>query len=913
LNKKIIIAVCTLVLTALPFLLFTNSAAAASQRSIISFTTYYSFQPSGNSFTNTQVTGQNIFNFHVQGVSGDPGPRQPLNNAVLKLESQKQLEWSVPPATIAGPPVYQWSFGSITELNYPQGLSAGVNEDNVTFTPGFDVSRSADKTQFTSSGTQTVTITVIPREKISYLSIYTELMENSLVKTTNITPVENATPGAELKKDGSQFYLAIQNPSIGTPYTYEVKTDVVLKPGVEAVQFMPQVGVSAQETIDQGTVSNSPITRPSRWGEWTWSSDGDNIWNWLELQGKNVTFPLIYKASKNIGVILFDEESVYSVDGKDFTDQTVTGSKSWSAFLANPVVNDISTGEPLNTGIIVSPQLSLDSQLRLNLVSSGETVHDSPVYQWSYPDLSGSTGAFTSVDSPENAVTFAPGFDASRTFNSDSFAASGSQIVRIAVTPHKQGVLIIGLRAPENDQVDPRIAISSPVNSGTVITPDNHFLLMVVQNVEIGKKYEYEVAINVTLKGGISNVRYVPVVLVGIADNIILRSPVVTISFSYTMPGLGNWNLQTQGNYVWRAEETTGNVIKFNGYSIPPPPPPPANHQTTAEALPLPSQKTPEQIVTANILTLIIGSLFLLMSAFFNSSIKDNYRLLQAWIRRNKKLSEANSKEEEQSHKFHLKDYLTFSALVIFTALINTFTKLPSDLPEFFSAFVPSLVCVTILTLGYAGIQVLLSNHRFLVPATIRLYFIALFFALIFVVFVWVVKYPPLLIYGFVGGYFALSRKKILGPRQRVRVIFLSVAAILFISISSFFLRQWVHQDSAGFWQVILDNILAKLCCSGLLGLVLYLLPFDFMDGARLRAWNFWAWLFTFYVAMFAFFYFVIVDRSDIRQAMTSDLSVGVYIFMGICILAGMASWLFFKIRTRPIKAPVLANKIELN
>jgi hypothetical protein len=363
-------------------------------------------------------------------------------------------------------------------------------------------------------------------------------------------------------------------------------------------------------------------------------------------------------------------------------------------------------------------------------------------------------------------------------------------------------------------------------------------------------------------------------------------------------------------------------TVKFPRYVKPAPPAPVAtptptpisSNFTTAEALQTTDQKTIEQTGSASIFALIITVLFLLISTFFNSTLKSNYSIIQGWAARItlrlklNRLGLTKPENEEGIHKYEVRDYLEFLALLLINALISTFIKLPPDISGFIISFIPSFIIGTIITTAYAGAQVLVSNQRYQVPSAIRMYLIAILVATLFAVFTWVLKYPPILIYGFVGGYFALSLKKQPNTPQRARMILLSVVVILSISVISFYARGPVHQGAVTLWGNILDNTLAKLCCGGLLGLVLYLLPFDFMDGARLKAWNFWIWLITFYIAVFTFAFFVIIKDDNLVTALESEQSIGVYLFMGICILIGLSSWLFFRLRFGRAKAASSEN-----
>ena len=199
----------------------------------------------------------------------------PVMDATLTLTNAPQFN-RVNPET-PGPP-YQWFFGDIPEgWEGVEGV-VGFHDYQDTYTPGFDVSRSATPTVFSGPGTQTLTVTVIPRNPPGNVNIDVRVSEDEHVIPT-ITSAVAVTAGAEvvyLAPDGHQAFITIPVPVDGTPYTLEITTQVVLKPGVSQVEFMPWVGTHSNEQyggVAEGVPSVSHDMLPDV-GTWTWSATG---------------------------------------------------------------------------------------------------------------------------------------------------------------------------------------------------------------------------------------------------------------------------------------------------------------------------------------------------------------------------------------------------------------------------------------------------------------------------------------------------------------------------------------------------------------------------------------------------------------------------------------------------------------
>jgi len=136
-----------------------------------------------------------------------------------------------------GPPTYEWSFGDVGEgsEHAGQGFDAYVGFSYATtkVTPGFDLSRSFNKTVFTAPDTQTITITVILRdEPIKQVNISLSTWEDDLVD-----PVITSLSGGKISPDGRCAEINNIPVELNTPISVTVSIQVT--PKVPEVEYKP--------------------------------------------------------------------------------------------------------------------------------------------------------------------------------------------------------------------------------------------------------------------------------------------------------------------------------------------------------------------------------------------------------------------------------------------------------------------------------------------------------------------------------------------------------------------------------------------------------------------------------------------------------------------------------------------------
>jgi hypothetical protein len=165
-----------------------------------------------------------------------------------------------------------------------------------------------------------------------------------------------------------------------------------------------------------------------------------------------------------------------------------------------------------------------------------------------------------------------------------------------------------------------------------------------------------------------------------------------------------------------------------------------------------------------------------------------------------------------------------------------------------------------------------------------------------------VTEYLPGYLYGVIGGVAFAGQ---LAKREEGHVVAVSSAAILLSSVVAWLL--WVpvtaaaSQPGAGFAWVLLENFLAAVFVSGLVGLVIGLVPLRFLPGEKLVAWHRGAWAGMFAVAAFALVQIMLRPGSATAHTGT----VPFWTTLGLFLAFGAVSvgfWGYFRVRAGDLK-----------
>jgi hypothetical protein len=161
-----------------------------------------------------------------------------------------------------------------------------------------------------------------------------------------------------------------------------------------------------------------------------------------------------------------------------------------------------------------------------------------------------------------------------------------------------------------------------------------------------------------------------------------------------------------------------------------------------------------------------------------------------------------------------------------------------------------------------------------------------------------VTGYLPGYLYGLIGGVAFAGH---LAEREEGRIVAAASAAVLLTSVAAWL--AWVPvtaaatQPGAGFVWALVQNFLAAVFVSGLVGLVIGLVPLQFLPGRKLAAWHWGAWAGVFAVAIFALVQIMLRPQSATAHVGT----VPFWTTLGLFLVFGAASvtfWGYFRLRS---------------
>ena len=268
----------------------------------VCFETRWEYQSLEDTFTNKEVSGSKHW-FTMMSNEKDE-TEAAVTEIILTLESEQQFDWSDKENRIkTGPPIYEWAFGNVPQVaDLPQETTkvhVGFDRPGplpVTFRPGFDASRKADKTEFSEPGIQVLTITLTPRVETEQFTIWVSAWENNLVNAVIVSPTSDEEQGIWLDPDGRWLDIWPTDLQLGTTWTVTVKIEVT--PKVPNVEFMPSVNIHCLDEVTSGTDMGSSISHlagepEEKLGTWTWKADGSYVWNWGETICRMVAFAIL--------------------------------------------------------------------------------------------------------------------------------------------------------------------------------------------------------------------------------------------------------------------------------------------------------------------------------------------------------------------------------------------------------------------------------------------------------------------------------------------------------------------------------------------------------------------------------------------------------------------------------------------
>ncbi|MFC1944936.1 hypothetical protein ACFLX5_05620 [Chloroflexota bacterium] len=251
----------------------------------------------GDSFTNAEVTAMRMWRIsHISNTADETG--EPVRGLKVALDSDVAFDGVVGFGTSLirkGPPTYELFYDELVEEPKFKGhpFDAAVlliHGDKATFTPGFDVSRSFDKTVFTTSDTQTVTVTFTKREETFervLISVGTEA-DSDLIDTVIVAHSDEWYNEHQSDEHYAEFGITKRGIPVELNIPLTVTVTIQVTPKVPEVWYKPHIHVSPSylgEKTDSDTVEGSSFSYINEAGTWMVSADGNYVWNWSASAG----------------------------------------------------------------------------------------------------------------------------------------------------------------------------------------------------------------------------------------------------------------------------------------------------------------------------------------------------------------------------------------------------------------------------------------------------------------------------------------------------------------------------------------------------------------------------------------------------------------------------------------------------
>ena len=304
--------------------------------------------------------------------------------------------------------------------------------------------------------------------------------------------------------------------------------------------------------------------------------------------------------------------------------------------------------------------------------------------------------------------------------------------------------------------------------------------------------------------------------------------------------------------------------------------------------------------LTALVNALITVGLILLItfpSQLFNRTYEENHDRIRAWWERRLTWT-ARLRQPPERPAPSVRESLTFGAVVVVGGV------LASMLDPDFGANVRSLAlfagAVLALVAGVAVSGLVAgayrrSRHR-VGQWRLRALPSALLVAVVCVLISRITQFQPGYLYGLIGGVVFTGH---LNSREEGQEIAIASIGTLIVSIAAWLV--WVpvsvaaSADPASFGLALLENFLAALFLSGMVGLVIGLVPLRFLPGERVARWHRGVWAALFGVACLAVVEVMIRPQSTAgRHVEPFWTTIGLFVGFGV---ASVLFWAYFKIQ----------------
>ncbi len=260
----------------------------------VSFMEQRNYKVSGDSFMNKAVIVERWWRTNPLNLQDETGA--PVTGLRLSLDSKMSfggisglLSGGVERTqlTMMGPPTYKWSLDDVSSGEYittggwPWDAFVVRRRFPGKLVPGYDVSRSFDKTVFSAPGVQTLTITLTSREEsIDTVSITVHTDEGAFVDPVVLSYSSASGGEVKIEQGGHRSNISFVPVELNTPITVIVTLQVT--PKVPLVHYKPGTGIRTERVSvpKRGITTGSSVSFTTEVGTWTWSAEGDYVWNW---------------------------------------------------------------------------------------------------------------------------------------------------------------------------------------------------------------------------------------------------------------------------------------------------------------------------------------------------------------------------------------------------------------------------------------------------------------------------------------------------------------------------------------------------------------------------------------------------------------------------------------------------------
>jgi photosystem II stability/assembly factor-like uncharacterized protein len=307
--------------------------------------------------------------------------------------------------------------------------------------------------------------------------------------------------------------------------------------------------------------------------------------------------------------------------------------------------------------------------------------------------------------------------------------------------------------------------------------------------------------------------------------------------------------------------------------------------------------------LTALVNALITVGLIVLItfpSQLFNRTYEENHERIRGWWERRFAWT-ARVRQSGQQLTTSARGALSFAVVLlvggVLAAMLDpAFGPNVRSLALFVGAVLAIVAGVAVSALGAGAYR--RSRHR-VGHWRLRALPSALLVAVVCVLISRITQFQPGYLYGLIGGVAFTGH---LNSREEGHEVAIASVGTLIVSIAAWLV--WVPVSSAAaadpgsFGLALLENFLAALFLSGMVGLVIGLVPLRFLPGERVARWHRGVWAILFGVACLAVVEVMVRPQSAAaRHAEPFWTTIGLFVAFG---LASVAFWGYFKVQRRP-------------